>query len=135
MQLQIVEKKYDEEITDLKEQLRLKTSECVTLISNKRKADEDMKIERKRFLECAHENEKLKTKLQQLNSVCKPVERKNKAEKWIEVEKLLNHEERNGQLFFLVKWENYGQEHNLWVPENHLRCPTILLNYKKKNNI
>lgn len=129
-------KKSTKKKLDLKEQLRLKTSECATLISNKRKADDDMKNERRRFLECAHVNEKLKTKLQQSNNVFEPVERKKKTEIWYEVEKLLNHEERNGQLFFLVKWENFGQAHNnSWEPENHLRCQILLLNYKKKHNI
>lgn len=129
-----------EKILHLKEQLRLKTSECETLILFKRKAYEQMHRERKRFRDCAHENEKLKAILQQsTTSVSQPMKRKKpingKTAKWFEVEKLLKHKHRNGQWFFFVKWKNYGQAHNSWEPEKNLRCPNILLNYKKNHKI
>lgn len=129
-----------ENILHLKEQLRLKTSECETLNLFKRKAYEQMYRERKRFRDCADENEKLKATLQQsTTSASQPMKRKKpiygKTAKWFEVEKLLKHKQRNGQWFFFVKWKNYGQAHNSWEPEKNLRCPKILLNYKKNHKI
>lgn len=37
-----------------------------------------------------------------------------------EVEKILDHEERDGEDYWLIKWEGYGNESNSWEPNENV---------------
>lgn len=52
-----------------------------------------------------------------------------------EVEKLLAHYKRKGEMVYLVRWKNYGKEYDSWEGEDNLKCPKILNAYKKSKKI
>lgn len=49
-----------------------------------------------------------------------------------EVEALLDHKIVKGTWKFLVRWKHFSNEHDLWLNEKKLMCPTILTDYLKK---
>jgi hypothetical protein len=61
-----------------------------------------------------------------------PVERNleaNDTEEFV-VERILDHQQRNGKTEYLIKWENCGHEENTWEPIEHLiHCPELLREY------
>lgn len=60
-------------------------------------------------------------------------------DKYYEVESIIAHENRgrrtNRQLHFLIRWKKSDPSHDSWVPESDLKCPEILKQYKKTNNL
>lgn len=52
-----------------------------------------------------------------------------------EVEKLLKHKRSKGQQSFLVRWKGFSSEHDSWVFQKDLRCPSKLEIYKKEHNL
>ena len=53
-----------------------------------------------------------------------------------EVESILKHEDRDGKLYFLVKWVGFSKQENTWVPFDNLDdCQEILEAYCKKEGI
>lgn len=62
-------------------------------------------------------------------------QKKKKAEKDYEVDALIDHRTTDSEREFLVRWENYGDEHNTWIAESNLNCPRILKAYLKKHNL
>ena len=46
-----------------------------------------------------------------------------------EVRAILNHKYVRNRLFYLVAWENFGNEHNSWEPIENLNCPHLLARY------
>lgn len=54
-----------------------------------------------------------------------------------EVEKILKHkEDKRGVQTFLIRWKNYGPEHDTWEPERNLKnCQTMLERYKHLHKI
>ena len=48
-----------------------------------------------------------------------------------EVESILNHRSRRGQMQYLVKWKGYPDHENSWLPETSLNnAQELLQNYK-----
>ena len=39
-----------------------------------------------------------------------------------EIEKIVRHKKKGGQMFYLVKWLGYNDKHNLWLPTQNLVC-------------
>lgn len=57
-------------------------------------------------------------------------------EEVFEVESLLKHKVNQRKVrSFLVRWKNYSSEHDSWVKESDLNCPTILKEYLKKHSL
>lgn len=50
-----------------------------------------------------------------------------------EVEKILNHRNVGRKMTFLVRWKNYGTEHDSWVNNSDLHCEEILRTYNQKD--
>ena len=58
------------------------------------------------------------------------------------IEKVLKHKPENfnnktkrEDLFFLIQWENFGEEHNSWEPWSNLRRVGIVHEYLKINKM
>ena len=60
-------------------------------------------------------------------------------EDFYEVEKILDHRGTEGNREFLVKWTNYGDEHNSWVKASDFSSSDMIQNYwdeyDRKHNI
>lgn len=88
------------------------------------------------------ENKQLIAKVKQLRrSSCaatitpkKSIPKREKQEEY-EVENIVRHRGRKGKRDFLVRWKNFSKEHDTWVKETDLSCPTILNEYKVKHRI
>jgi hypothetical protein len=48
-----------------------------------------------------------------------------------EIEKILDHKYVNGRLHYLVKWKNYGTEHNSWEPRENFAAPDAVTRYQQ----
>jgi hypothetical protein len=51
-----------------------------------------------------------------------------------EVEAILDHKIRNGQIHYFVKWKNYGMEDCTWEPESHFDTPECITDYWASKN-
>uniref|UniRef100_A0A1I7TN96 Chromo domain-containing protein n=1 Tax=Caenorhabditis tropicalis TaxID=1561998 RepID=A0A1I7TN96_9PELO len=60
----------------------------------------------------------------------KSAKQKNKADKEYDVEKIL--ESRKNGSEYLVKWKNYGPNHNSWIKKTWLNCPLKLKEFEKE---
>ena len=57
-------------------------------------------------------------------------------DKEYEVDRILSHATRHGQLYYLVKWVGYDSSHNQYLPESALaNSSRILRSYKRANSI
>lgn len=88
------------------------------------------------------ENRKLIAKVKQLRrSSCavtitpKKSTPKREKQKDYEVESIVKHRGRKEKREFLVRWKDFSKEHDTWVKEANLSCPTILNKYKVKHRI
>lgn len=54
-----------------------------------------------------------------------------------EVEKILRHKkDKRGVQIFLIRWKNYGPDHDTWEPESNLNnCQKMLERYKRLHKI
>lgn len=52
-----------------------------------------------------------------------------------EVDSLLKHRKKYGQLQYLIHWKNYNSKHDSWQPESDLNCTQLLKQYKRANNL
>lgn len=52
-----------------------------------------------------------------------------------EVEKLLDHRTTGRKMTFLVRWKNYGPEHDSWVKKADLHCEEILKTYMNSKRL
>ena len=52
-----------------------------------------------------------------------------------DVEKILKHRKRKGEMEYLVKWQGYGDKDNSWEPVVNLECRDLIAAYNKKQNI
>lgn len=60
---------------------------------------------------------------------------KSDENKEYEVNALLAHKKRNGEMHFLIHWKNFDSKHDSWEREGNLECSTLLNRYKKANNL
>lgn len=66
----------------------------------------------------------------------KPTPGLNKSrQKQFAVERILAHKTDDNQKIFLIRWEDYGEKHDSWLPESDLFCPQILEEYKKNHSL
>ena len=49
-------------------------------------------------------------------------------------EKILKHKKVKGQTFYLVKWLNFGDEHNTWEPRDGFLFDKIVSEYEERIN-
>jgi len=63
----------------------------------------------------------------------KETELEDPTEQEYEVEKILDHQVRRRQHFYLIKWKGYPQEENTWEPYKNLNCPFELSRYHHEN--
>lgn len=83
------------------------------------------------------ENRKLCAVIKQLKSAKSNADHNNDAiDDFYEVEKLLAHKNQKDAIYYLVRWQNYTAADDTWQKESDLRCPEILMEYKrtKMNN-
>ena len=52
-----------------------------------------------------------------------------------EIEKIVRHKKKGGQMFYLVKWLGYNDKHNLWLPTQNLVGLQIFQEYLTKNGL
>lgn len=60
---------------------------------------------------------------------------KDEENETFEVEQLLEHKKVGRGRQFLVRWANYGSEHDQWIAEKNLLCPGLLEEYLKSKNL
>lgn len=46
-----------------------------------------------------------------------------------EVEEIIQHRKKNGNLEFLVKWKHWRQTYNSWLLHEDLNCKDLIYNY------
>jgi hypothetical protein len=58
-------------------------------------------------------------------------------EEHYEIENILDHETKNNQIKFLVKWKGYADHENMWLPRKELQdsAAEILEEYERENNL
>lgn len=47
-----------------------------------------------------------------------------------EVESILERRKRDGKVEYLVKWQNFGHQHNSWVTSHNMACPSLIEDYE-----
>lgn len=79
------------------------------------------------------ENNELRARLKQVQSnIGRDQTNENNV---YEVETILDHREEKSGRFFLVRWEGFGAEDDLWVFEKDLPCPALLKSYLKQKKM
>ena len=53
-------------------------------------------------------------------------------EEWV-VEDILDSKLINRKLRYLVKWKDFGVEHNSWEPQENVHAPDIIVNFYRKH--
>lgn len=48
------------------------------------------------------------------------------------VEKIVSSKKEKGKILYLIKWKDWPSAANTWEPEEHLSCPELLEEFKKK---
>lgn len=71
--------------------------------------------------------------LQQINQKKYAVEKNSK--KMYNVDEIVSHKKVNGELFFLIQWEDFGAKDRTWEPRKNLLSKKILNDYMNKNNL
>jgi Chromo (CHRromatin Organisation MOdifier) domain len=51
-----------------------------------------------------------------------------------EVEKILDHKTRGGQIFYFVKWKDYPIQFATWEPESHITTVDLITDYWSSEN-
>lgn len=124
----------DTEKKSLMQQLKNSTDELIE-IQKKNKTDlaSSRREKEKLSAEIKHlkkENNELGARLKQVQSNIYR-DKKNENNEY-EVEKILDHKEEKSGRIFLVRWQGFGSEDDLWVPEKNLLCPALLKSYLKQ---
>src|SRR5271155_2238712 len=61
-----------------------------------------------------------------------PPEIINGEEEWI-IEEILDSKMVNRKLWYLIKWEGFGTEHNSWEPWNDVHAPELIMEFYQKH--
>src|SRR5271156_6424789 len=61
-----------------------------------------------------------------------PPEIINGEEEWI-IEEILDSKMVNRKLWYLIKWEGFGIEHNSWEPWNDVHAPELIMEFYQKH--
>lgn len=110
------------------EKLNKKEAECCELILLQTTIQTKLDVENAEVLRLQMEIHKMK-EMKKMTST-------KKAENDVyEVEQIIAHKKVNNELFFLIRWRNYGSEDDTWERKENLNCNKILRNYLKHNNV
>lgn len=79
--------------------------------------------------------EEMTLKMQQNIPECSDTSSAEEVNDQFEVERLLKHRIKNGELMFFVKWKDFNNRHNSWVKQSNLSCKKILHDYLKRHEL
>lgn len=48
-----------------------------------------------------------------------------------EVERIIKKRIRNGRAEYFVKWKNFDERHNRWLPEESMDCDSLLMKFEE----
>lgn len=93
---------------------------------------------KEKYSAICEQNAALKLKLNELQETVSKLTQ-GKENDVYEVEKILSHllkgTKNKKEMHYLIRWKNYDQTHDSWVPEKNLKCAAILKKYKQKNDM
>lgn len=99
----------------------------------------------KKYIATSKENEVFRKRIRDLQDLKAPKTLASKRSKrsilastencCYEVESLLDHEGKNGEMYYLIHWKNYDSTHDTWERESNLKCAALLKRYKNANNL
>lgn len=117
------------EIKDLKQQIEIAKTDSI----EKSKIIASLKQEKK--LLAAQVNQLQMNTCHATKSSDKSQSEENSSDGEYEVDSILSHKFKGKQRLFYVHWKGYSQDHDSWVKEKDLNCPTILMNYLHEHNL
>lgn len=126
------------ELTSKLEILQQEKNEQCTRFENELRTPEDRANElQKKISSVSNENEILKKRVNEFNLQTPKANLKKSTKENVEyeVEALLAHKKKYGRMCYLIRWKNFGPNHDTWERETNLNCSSMLNRYKKENNI